>query len=252
LYIETEEELSIRNWMNSMGAEPYVNNIYVDCSDSYVLFQMFDRIRPGIVNWKRVYTPNACKGFGGNMKVVENGNYALDLSNELRFKSLGGTQGSNIRDGDRTLVLGIVWQMMRAYTFKILQDLSPDPTKPITDKQVIDWANEQLTVQKGAFKFNKFSDPIISTSLPVLHVVEKLKPRTVDFKLVQGTAGEMLKDSEKTRNAQYALSMARKIGAHCYALPTDLVGLKTKMIMTVFACLMELNAEMSKKSQAKK
>lgn len=43
---------------------------------------------------------------------------------------------------------------------------------------------------------------------------------------------------EKQENAKYALSVARKIGATTYALPDDLVEVKPKMVLTVFACLM--------------
>ena len=43
---------------------------------------------------------------------------------------------------------------------------------------------------------------------------------------------------EKLANAKYAISMARKIGARIYALPEDIVEVKQKMVMTVFACLM--------------
>lgn len=43
---------------------------------------------------------------------------------------------------------------------------------------------------------------------------------------------------EKLSNAQYAISMARKIGAKVYALPEDIVEVKAKMVMTLFACLM--------------
>lgn len=32
--------------------------------------------------------------------------------------------------------------------------------------------------------------------------------------------------------------MARKIGARIYALPEDIAEVKSKMVMTVFACLM--------------
>jgi len=32
--------------------------------------------------------------------------------------------------------------------------------------------------------------------------------------------------------------MARKVGAPVYALPEDIVEVKSKMVMTVFACLM--------------
>lgn len=37
---------------------------------------------------------------------------------------------------------------------------------------------------------------------------------------------------------RYAVSMARRIGARVYALPDDVVEVKPKMVMTVFACLM--------------
>lgn len=42
----------------------------------------------------------------------------------------------------------------------------------------------------------------------------------------------------KMDNARYAVSMARKIGAPIYALPEDIVEIKPKMLLTVFACLM--------------
>lgn len=43
---------------------------------------------------------------------------------------------------------------------------------------------------------------------------------------------------DKLDNAKLAVSMARKIGARVYALPEDIVEVKAKMVMTVFACLM--------------
>lgn len=32
--------------------------------------------------------------------------------------------------------------------------------------------------------------------------------------------------------------MSRKVGAQVYALPEDIIEVKSKMVMTVFACLM--------------
>ena len=39
-------------------------------------------------------------------------------------------------------------------------------------------------------------------------------------------------------NAKYAVTMARRIGAPVYALPEDLVEVKQKMVMTIYASLM--------------
>jgi hypothetical protein len=35
--------------------------------------------------------------------------------------------------------------------------------------------------------------------------------------------------------------MARKIGARIYALPEDITEVKSKLVMTVFACLMAMD-----------
>jgi len=48
---------------------------------------------------------------------------------------------------------------------------------------------------------------------------------------------------EKLSNAKYAISVARSKGARIYALPEDIVEVKSKMVMTIFACLMILDYE---------
>ena len=39
-------------------------------------------------------------------------------------------------------------------------------------------------------------------------------------------------------NFRYALAMGRKIGARIYATPEHVVNVESKMVLTVFACLM--------------
>ncbi len=58
-----------------------------------------------------------------------------------------GIGGSNILDGNKTLTLGLVWQIMRAYTLSILQKLAKSTT-PIADKDIINWANEKVKFRK--------------------------------------------------------------------------------------------------------
>jgi len=43
-----------RNWMNSMGVSPYVHHLYSDLSDGLVIFQLYDVIKPRIVDWSKV------------------------------------------------------------------------------------------------------------------------------------------------------------------------------------------------------
>lgn len=52
---ESREEKTYRNWMNSLGVAPHVNWLYSDLADGLVIFQLYDVIKPGIVNWSRVH-----------------------------------------------------------------------------------------------------------------------------------------------------------------------------------------------------
>jgi len=68
----------------------------------------------------------------------------------------------------------------------------------------------------------------------VLDLIDAIKGNVIDFSLVK-TGGA---PNDKMENAKYAITSARKIGAKIYALPEDIVEVKPKMVLTVFACLM--------------
>ena len=87
----------------------------------------------------------------------------------------------------------------------------------------------------GLFYWNPYSQAIRS-SVPILHLIESLQPGIIDWSLVDSTASH---DTDTMmRNAQYAVTMARMIGAPVYALSEDIVEGRHKMVMTVFASLM--------------
>lgn len=95
-----------RNWMNSMGVAPHVNWLYSDLADGIVIFQLFDVIKPGSVNWAKVhkkFTP--MRKF---MEKLENCNYAVELGKQLKF-SLVGIAGQDLSEGNATLTLGECW-----------------------------------------------------------------------------------------------------------------------------------------------
>lgn len=228
---ETREERTFRNWMNSLGCRPFVYNLYNDLQDGQVLLQLFDAVQPGIVDWPRV-NKAPFKKFGGTQKKLENLNYALDLGRQLRF-SIVGIDGKDLYDGIKTLTLAVVWQLMRAYTLSVLQRLSGSD-KRITDPQIIKWVNSKLEEGDKDSRIRTFKDPAIATALPVLDLVDAIKPESIDYDNV--TAGDT--EEDRLSNAKYAISMARKIGANIYALPEDLLEVRPKMCLTVFACLM--------------
>ncbi|KAH0519472.1 Plastin-1 [Microtus ochrogaster] len=228
---ESKEERTFRNWMNSLGVNPYINHLYSDLTDALVIFQLYEMIRVP-VNWSHVNKP-PYPALGGNMKKIENCNYAVELGkNEAKF-SLVGIGGQDLNEGNATLTLALVWQLMRRYTLNVLSDLGEG--EKVNDDIIIKWVNQTLKNANKNTSISNFKDKSISTSLPVLDLIDAIAPNAVRPEMIKR---ENLTDEDKLNNAKYAISVARKIGARIYALPDDLVEVKPKMVMTVFACLM--------------
>uniref|UniRef100_A0AAX7VGK9 Calponin-homology (CH) domain-containing protein n=1 Tax=Astatotilapia calliptera TaxID=8154 RepID=A0AAX7VGK9_ASTCA len=227
---ETREERTFRNWMNSLGVNPRVNHLYADIDDALVIFQLYEKIKVP-VDWDRVNKPPYPK-LSSNMKKLENCNYAVELGKKEAKFSLVGIAGQDLNEGNRTLTLALLWQLMRRYTLNILEDLGDG--QKVIDETIVSWVNDNLT-RAGKSTISSFKDRSISTSMPVLDLIDTIQPGSIRYDLLKT---EDLTDEEKLNNAKYAISMSRKIGARVYALPEDLVEVKPKMVMTVFACLM--------------
>ncbi|XP_047235703.1 plastin-3-like [Girardinichthys multiradiatus] len=228
---ETREERTFRNWMNSLGVNPTVNHLYVDLQDAMVILQLYERIKVA-VDWNNKVNKPPYPKLGTNMKKLENCNYAVELGKSAKF-SLVGIGGQDLNDGNATLTLALVWQLMRRYTLNVLEELGDG--EKVNDDIIVNWVNKTLAKAGKSTKISSFKDKEISSSLAVLELIDAIRPGSVNFELVKTRS---LSEEDKLNNAKYAVSMARKIGARVYALPEDLVEVKPKMVMTVFACLM--------------
>jgi len=232
---ETREEKMFRNWMNSLGVKPYVNYLYGDLYNGLVIFQLYDFIQPGIVDWKKRVTQDgqfSKMDAKAKAQTLLNCCYAVELGKRMNFV-LVGIEGNDIVTGNKMLTLALVWQLMRAYTLSLLKQLSPDGS-PIVESEIIAWANERLA-SKGV-SIRHFKDKANKDAVPVLHLIDVLKPGTIDYSVVK--QGSNLSVEECMSNAKYAITMARRINAPVYALPEDLVEVNGKMVMTIYASLM--------------
>lgn len=228
---ETREERTFRNWMNSLGVNPHVNHLYADLQDALVILQLYERIKVP-VDWSKVNKPPYPK-LGANMKKLENCNYAVELGKHPAKFSLVGIGGQDLNDGNPTLTLALVWQLMRRYTLNVLEDLGEG--HKANDDIIVNWVNRTLSEAGKSTSIQSFKDKTISSSLAVVDLIDAIQPGCINYDLVK--SGNLTED-DKHNNAKYAVSMARRIGARVYALPEDLVEVKPKMVMTVFACLM--------------
>jgi plastin-3 len=136
------------------------------------------------------------------------------------------------------LVVDVFWDTVTPL-FDAVDDFRLSTLTQSTNKQVeqeiIVWVNQKLEEAGKTTRINSFQDSSISSAIPVIDLIDAIKPGVINYELLQDGGGNY---DEDLANAKYALSMARRIGARVYALPEDIVEVKPKMVMTVFACLM--------------
>jgi len=248
-------------WLNSLNVEPSVYSLFDDLKDGVVILQAFDKVTPGSVVWRRVSKPKplptspvqATFTTGDDeeegpvphaglsrFKAVENNNYAVDLA-KSNGMHIVGIQGSDIVDGRKTLVLGLVWQLMRLSIYKTLSSLTKTG-RPPSDQDLLRWANDTVRARAGATPnsapLRSFKDPALSSAVFFLDLLDGLRPGIVDYALVHNPARN---DDEKKQNAKLAISIARKMNALIFLVPEDIVDIRPRLILTFVGSLMSLS-----------
>jgi len=221
----SREERSFKFWIQSLGED--VNNLFEDLRDGVILLKLFDKVQPGIVNWKKVNMKPKNK-----YQAIENTNYCVDLANQLKFNTVN-VGGLDIYDKNKKIILGTVWQLMRMSLFNTLKDIGGHHGKDITENDILDWANSKLPDNK----IESFKDPSLKTGWFLCMLCHSISPRSVNVDLI--TAGET--DEDAQQNAKYAISVARKIGAVVFLLWEDIVEVKPKMILAFVASLAKVD-----------
>lgn len=222
---DSREERAFRMWINSLGLDGvYINSLFEDCKDGLALLRVMDRVEPGCVSWKSVeMKPN------NKFKKVANCNYVVVLGKQLKL-SLVGIGGTDIVDGNKKLLLALVWQLMRYHTIKFLAAVQSKKFggKPVTDKMIVEWANNAVSAAGRTSTMGSFKDSSLSSGVFFLDLLYAVESRVINPDYV--TPGET--EEDKLLNAKYAISIARKLGAIIFLLPEDIVEVRPKMILT--------------------
>jgi plastin-1 len=221
-------------WLNSLDVQPVVQSFFEDLKSGVVLLQAYDKVIPGSVNMRHVNKPREGTELM-RFKALENTNYAVEIGKQNSF-SLPGIQGADITDGQRTLTLGLVWQLMRRDIVSTLGGLAQRLGKrEISDADMIKWANDMA--RKGTGKgtqIRSFKDTNLSSAVFLLDVLSGMKSSYVDYDLVVSGRDE----EEKYQNAKLAISIARKMGATIWLVPEDIVAVQSRLITTFIGSLM--------------
>ncbi|KIW62922.1 hypothetical protein PV04_09810 [Phialophora macrospora] len=228
-------------WLNSLDVQPPVHSFFDDLRDGTILLQAYDKVIPGSVNFRHVNKPPAHGGEMSRFKAVENTNYAVELGKQNRF-SLVGIQGADITDGQRTLTLGLVWQLMRRDIVSTLSGLAQRMGKrELSDSDMIKWANDMSRKGGKSSSVRSFKDPAITSGIFLLDVLNGMKANYVDYELV--TPGKTTDDAYA--NAKLSISIARKLGSTIYLLPDDIVQGRARLVTTFVGALMRTAEKMA-------
>uniref|UniRef100_A0A3Q3RJ48 Plastin 1 (I isoform) n=1 Tax=Mastacembelus armatus TaxID=205130 RepID=A0A3Q3RJ48_9TELE len=149
---ESREEKTFRNWINSLGVSPYVNHLYCDLCDGLVILQLYEKVNVPVY-WKKVNHP-PYPVLGGNMKKLENCNYAVELGRDVAHFSLVGIGGENLNEGSPMHTLALVWQLMRRYTVLVLSDLGDG--EKVGDQIILNWINTTLSQKRKDTQISSF------------------------------------------------------------------------------------------------
>jgi plastin-1 len=221
-------------WLNSLDVKPTVQSFFEDLKDGTVLLQAYDKVIPGSVNWRHANKPPASGGEMMRFKAVENTNYAVELGKQNAF-SLVGIQGADITDGQRTLTLGMVWQLMRKDIVSTLSSLAQRLGKrEISDADMIRWANDMSKRGGRNSAVRSFKDSSLGSGVFLLDVLNGMKSSYVDYELVLSGRTE----EEAYQNAKLAISIARKMGATIWLVPEDICAVRSRLITSFIGSLM--------------
>lgn len=173
------------------------------------------------------------------MKRTENCTYAVDTAPKLNVKVIG-MRGHDIAEGNKTLTLGIVWQLMRAYTLSLLNELGGDGNK-LSDRDIVNWFND-----KTGSKINSFKNSGLEDSLKFQSLLRAIDP-SVEMENLKAASNY----SDKVSNANYVINIARRMGAVVYTLPEDIAECSRtesskKMVLCFVITLMVLEKQLEK------
>jgi plastin-1 len=221
----TREERQFRLWINSLEIEGvYINNLYEDVRDGQVLLKVIHKIDPTVVEWNRVE-----KKPDNNFKKGINCQVAFDACTKLKIKLIG-IGASDIQQGNKKLVLAIVWQLMRIHYLQIIGSK--------TEQDLINWANS--CPGNEGIQIKNFKDANLQDGIFLINLTAAIEPRIVNWDLV---TRENANDEQKMMNAKYAISIGRKLGAVIFLVWEDVTELNQKMMLILVASLYELALE---------
>lgn len=221
------EERAFRMWMNSLNlpgedGEPIsVNNLYEESKSGVLLLKAIDKVKPGSVDWKKVD-----KKPKNPFKMQANCVEVINACKKNKF-SIVGIGGPDIREGNKKYILAVVWQLMRAHSLQVIGNK--------TEEDLVAWGNDKVGEDK--LKIKSLKDKSLSNSLFFIYIMKTIEPRSINWDLVIQDKDD---EEAKEKNAKYAISIARKLGATVFLVWEDIKECKSRLLLTFLASIYDV------------
>lgn len=101
-----------------------------------------------------------------------NANAAIQAAKGLGL-SIVGIGGADIVDGNKKLILAIVWQLMRKQSLQVIGDMN--------EQKLVEWGNSRI---ESEFKIATFKDKTLKTSLYFFKLFESIESGAINKDLI--------------------------------------------------------------------
>ena len=142
----------------------------------------------------------------------------------MNVKTIGIGAG-DISDGNKKMILAIVWQLMRTHYLQIIGGK--------TDQDILNWANASVP----DMKIGSFRDKALSDGIFLIKLCSSIEPRIINWDIVKNPAES---DEDKQLNSKYAISIARKLGAIIFLVWDDVIECNQKMMLIFMSSLWDI------------
>jgi len=160
----SREATVFTKWLNGLNVgEKQITNLFDDLNDGLMLLDAINKVVPGAVEEKKV---NRDPAKLNRFKKVENCNLAVTVGKNIGVH-LPGTGGMDLAGGNKKLVLGFVWQLMRMEVVKMLEAIGGGAAPK--DADIIAWANETVKEAGVEAAISSFKDAELGTGCVRAH-----------------------------------------------------------------------------------
>eukprot|EP00945_MAST-04E_sp_MAST-4E-sp1_P006389 g6389.t1 len=163
-----------------------------------------------------------------------------DLRNGFNLTNVGGLDILDCKNPK--LLYALLFKCLRYHSLMIVTNANAlvtgsAPQDGVNEDEIIYWANEKCEENGCSGDLESFSDRDLANSVFFMDLLEALEPGVVDWDVLRGVEAE----EDRRHNAQYVISVARKLGCPVFITWEDIVKVNRHMLMTFTANLMVMD-----------